>query len=402
MTVPGRCAGAPRVLVLGGSGAVGGGVVESARELGFAVTAAGRSPRPTPPVQERLQALGTPYLALDLGGELDDGRVETALAEHDLVVLACEPWSEAEAEGRRAMRGISSFYEVARRAGFAISVNRDRAGRGERARRIVRVGSSAAELPHALIDVPGPGWPEDRVAEGALESLASRDPQRAMPYFRDKAELARAAGEAVRRGTDVVTALPTYVLSWWGDRGGEEPLAQAHRAAKRTGLVPSVPVNVVPADVAGIGILTVGILGPPGERYQLCGVETDTHALHSLSLRHAGLDPRPLRVPRRELEDELRLLSGRPRGSPWLDLCLVGWDVWRRRLLREHCVEAWHLAVMLEGANRVGDKVRTLGCASDPALATLRYPEQVEIASRLEIAAKRKMEWLLRLGLPGV
>jgi hypothetical protein len=111
------------------------------------------------------------------------------------------------------------------------------------------------------------------------------------------------------------------------------------------------------------------------------------------------LYPRPLPVPRRELEDELRLLSGRPRGSRWLDLCLLGWDLWRHTLLRDHAVEAWHLAVLLEGSDRSGDKVRTLHRGSD--LAMLRYPEEAEIGSRLQIAAHRKMEWLEALGLPG-
>ena len=131
----------------------------------------------------------------------------------------------------------------------------------------MRVGSSAGELPHALVEGSAPGWPEDRVSLPALETHAVGDPLRDCAYFRVKLSLARAAEEAGKRGIDVVTALPTYVLSWWGDRGREEPLEQAYRVAKRTGLVPSVPLNVVPADVAATGILLVGLVfGVVGRR----------------------------------------------------------------------------------------------------------------------------------------
>jgi nucleoside-diphosphate-sugar epimerase len=393
---------APRILVLGGTGAVGGGVVERARELGFAVTAAGRSALPASHVRERLLDLGVPYAGVDLVGAQAESQLAALLAHHDLVVLACEPWSEAEAGRSDAVASVVRFYDLARSIGFDVAANRARAERGESQRRIVRIGSSVAELPHALIDGSTHGHPEDWVSQDALDALANEDPYCAIPYFRAKSELARAASEASHRGVDLVTALPTYVISWWGDRGREEPLAQALRAAKRTGLVPSVPVNALPADVAATGILLAGLVGRSGERYQLCGVETDTHALHALSLRHLGLHPRRLPVPRRELEDELRLLSGRRRTSPWLDLWLLPWDLWRRSLLRDHEVAAWHLAVMLEGSDRRGDKVRTLRWAfrRDSERAELRYPEETEIRSRLEIAARRKMEWLETLGLP--
>jgi len=339
---------------------------------------------------------------LDLTGAQAESQLERLLAEHHLVVLACEPWSEEDAVRSDAVGSVVRFYEAARRAGFDIAANRARAERGQTPRRIVRVGSSAAELPRALIDGSASRHQEDQISQEALDAIYSiGSPYRAIPYFRAKLELARAASAALRRGVDVVTALPTYVVSWWGDRGRQEPLAQALRAARRTGLVPSIPVNAIPADVAATGILLAGLVGRTGERYQLCGVETDTHTLHALSLRHVGLHPHPLPVPRRELEDELRLLTGGPRTNPWLDLWLLPWDLWRRRLLQDHGVAAWHLALMLEGSDRRGDKVRTLGLppTSDSECAELRYPEEAEIRSRLEIAARRKMEWLEMLAL---
>lgn len=382
----------PRILVLGGSGAVGAGVVERARELGFEVTAAGRSATPSPSLRERLlDPLGVPYARVDLDGEGAEARLHALLPEHDLVVVACEPWSPAALRGRDPTDGIERLYEAARRAGFLVERNR---AAGVRRRRIVRVGSSAAELPHALIDGRGEGWPEDRVSSGALEAFAQSDACFDYPYFRAKLALARAADAALERGVDVVAALPTYVLSAWGDRDRQEPLVQAHRVAKATGVVPSVPLDVIPVSVAATGILLVGLEGAPGERYQLSGVETDTHALHASSLRHLGLRPRPLPVPRRELLDELRLLCGRRRRSPWLDLWLLPWDAWRRAALRRYDVEPWHLAVLLEGSGRGCEKARSLKLSISSHSGGLRLPDEEEIRRRLAAEAQRKIEWL--------
>jgi nucleoside-diphosphate-sugar epimerase len=387
----------PSVLVLGGSGAVGAGVVECVRALGWKVTATGRS-SPSSLLQERLfDALGVPYESLDLGEVGVEGKLKALLEAHQLVVLACEPWAEEHSDLRDAVAGVARLYALARTSGFEVEANRART-RGEPPRRIVRVGSSAAELPHALMARSRLGWPEDRVTLDAVEALASSDPRRSIYYFRLKVALARAADGALRDGVDLVFALPTYVVSWWDRRGRQEPLVHALNVARSTGFVPSVPVNAVPVDVVARGILRVGLFGAPGERYQLCGVETDTHALHALSLQHVGVRALPFPVPRRELMDEVRLLSGQERRNPWLKLWLLPWDLLRGELLRYHGVEAWHLALVLEGSNRSGEKVRALDETGSPYASMLPYPAEAEIWPGLESAAQRKIEWLLASG----
>jgi nucleoside-diphosphate-sugar epimerase len=376
---------APRVLVLGGTGAVGGAVVEYVRELGWLATACGRRAQPVAAAAARLQQIGAPYQSIDLFSDDAKARLEPLLCAHDLVVVACEPWSESDPGGDAAAHAFEQLYELAQASGFERDANRSCAEEGEPPRRIVRIGSSAAELPHALLDLPGPGWPEDRASVEALEAVAASLPIRDHAYFRTKRSLAAGAAHAVRQGVDLVTALPTWVLSAWGDRGDEDPLRQARRTAERTGFLPAVPLNVVPAPAAAAGILLVGTSGATGERYQVAGIETDTHALHALSLGHLGLAPRPFPVPRGELEDELRLLAGRRRSSALLELWFLPWDAMRRRALDDARVEAWHVAVLLEGAGRNSDKLRSLEARA--AFSGLRYPSRAEMDAQLPALA---------------
>lgn len=383
---------APRVLVLGGTGAVGGAVVEHARELGWTATACGRRAQPVSAAATRLQQIGAPYESIDLFHDDAKSRLEPLLCAHDLVVVACEPWSESDPGGAAAAQAFERLYELAHACGFERDANCARAEEGEPPRRILRIGSSAAELPHALLDLPGPGWPEDRASVEALEAVAAALPIRDHAYFRTKRVLGATAAHAVRRGVDLVTALPTWVLSAWGDRGDEDPLRQARRTAERTGYLPAVPLNVVPAPAVAAGILLVGTCGATGERYQIAGIETDTHALHALSLGHLGLAPRPFPVPRGELEDELRLLAGRRRSSALLDLWFLPWDAMRRRALDAAHVEAWHVAVLLEGAGRHSDKLRSLEARA--GFSGLRYPSRAEMAAQLPAVATALAESL--------
>jgi hypothetical protein len=219
------------------------------------------------------------------------------------------------------------------------------------------------------------------------------------PYFRTKVALARAAETAASAGLDLVTVLPTYVLSAFGERGRQEPLLQAHRAASATGFVPSVPLDVVPVAAVAAATLLVALEGATGERYQLCGVETDTCALHAASLRHLGLRPRPWPVPRAELLDELRLLAGRPRRNAWMQLALLPWDLWRGAALRSYEVEAWHLALLLEGSARSAAKLRCLSDALAPNARAPRYPDAEEMARAIEREARRKAAWMVADGL---
>lgn len=385
----------PRLLVLGGTGAVGAGVVEVALEHGFDVTATGRSAPDADLAEHLLAKPGVRFEQLDVWRGASVDRLAELLDVHDLVVVACEPWKPDEIEV--AEDGAARLYALAARLGYTVEANRARREDDATARRLVRVGSCGAELPHALIDA-APGFAEDGVHPEQVEALSAHIPERDHAYFRGKLALARVARTAALRGVDVVSALPTWVLSWWGDRGDEEPLVHAYRAARSFGLVPAVPLDVAPLDVAAAGILIVGLAGQPGEAYQITGLQSDTCTLHALSLAHLGLHPRPIPVSRRELVDAMRVLDGRSRGHPLLDLWLLPWDVGRRLALERSAVEAWHVGVMLEGADRSDAKLRALLAESGGDDVPLRMPGREEMRQRLEQAGRHKVERMRRLG----
>ncbi len=372
-----------KVLVLGGTGAVGAAVAELATGLGHRVTVTGRRERP---VSMPLGAVR--HIALDLLAESARSALDVLLRVHDLVVVACEPWTY-EGDPARLVGAFDQLYGLALKHGFEVAGNRARLERGQPPRRLVRVGSCAAELPHRLIDGVE-GWPEDAVDADALTALAHRDPMRDHSYFEIRVALVRCAEIACASGLDLVHALPAYVLSPFGDRGDQEPLEQARKSARRTGLIPSVPINVVPYDVAARALLALGEVGAAGERYQITGVEMDTCTLHGLSLRHEGLHPRPFPVPREELVDEWRLLSGQGRGNPIADLMMMPWDLARRLVLERSSVSAWHLAVLLEGADRGDGKLRELMRAHPELAEGVRLPERREMMGLVDRAAVRK------------
>ncbi len=378
-----------RLLVLGGTGAVGAGVAALAAGSGIDVTLTGRRAEPDASIASSILAGDhTRYVSLDVARAEHAATLGALLEWSTLVVIACEPWT-ADALADEVAEAYTQLYALALERGFGVDENDARAQRGELRKRIVRIGSVAAELPHALLD-GGVGFAEDRVSLEVLEARAREDAATDHAYFALKRTLARCAEQAVSRGLDLVHALPTYVVSAWGDRGEEEPLVQAWRSARRTGFVPAVPLNAVPADVAAESILLLALIGSTGERYQVTGVETDTCTLHGLSLRHLGIEPRALVVPREELRDEMRLLSGAGRGNALLDLWLMPWDLTRKLLLERHAVEAWHLGVLLEGANRSDAKLRARADGRAEARGGLAPRAAEAVWRRLEAVGLRK------------
>jgi nucleoside-diphosphate-sugar epimerase len=395
---------APRVLVLGGTGAIGAGVVERAAELGLPVTCVASRAQPSPLLRDGLLGpRGVPYVALDVFSEQALPDLQQLLDAHDLAILACEPWSGEDEPALRGVEGTVRIYQTATRCGFTAEENARRRAAGKTPRRVVRIGSSAAELPLDLLGASGgvERWPEERVSQADLERVAASDPCWDNAYFGSKVLQARNAREAVCGGLDLVTVLPTYVVSWWGEYGGHEPLVRLLRTARTTGCLPRTPLNAVPVDAAATGILLAALCGAVGERYQLAGIDTDTWAVHAASMRFATppvRDPLPIPLPRAELLDELRLLRRERRSQAWLDVWLLPWDGFRRALLELYRIEPWHLALLAQGGHRSGARLRALGDSLPAFLSALRFPDAEDLRARLDHAARRKMEWLERIG----
>lgn len=376
-----------RVLVLGGTGNLGAGLVEEACSLGWPVTAVGRRPEPTGVATSLFSSKGAQYVCLDVFDPETD--LTPLLKRHDLVVVACEPWATTQTDLVRGVAGTRRLYATAAAAGFTRQKNERR----KVPKRIVRIGSPPAEVPLALLR-GADGFEEDRFTREELWAHARRDPCWDNFYFGAKVHMARCLTEAVHRGVDAVTAAPTFVVGWAGDSPAEEPLVRIHRFTRRAGLLPAVPTNAVPLDVAARGIFLVGLRGTAGETVQVAGIDTDTFEVNRLSLEPLGVSVRRVPVPRAELEDELRVMQGGSRSMPLLDLWLKPLDWWKRAWLSAFGIEAWEIALALQIGHRSANKIRALSRELPKRLKVLRYPSTDAIREALPQAGRRKAEWL--------
>ncbi|MBK7974187.1 MAG: hypothetical protein IPK07_13220 [Deltaproteobacteria bacterium] len=386
MTVPDRRRERPTILVLGGTGEVGASVVAESIELGLRVAAASR--RPPQPLLE--QSLFGPHRVRWERIAEPNGATSAALkelmAEHDIVILACEPWRVEPGDER------SSIDEARARLETAAAASEARLSAGLPPLRVVRIGSPAAELPFALMGSRGDGFEEDAIRLQEVAELAKRDLCWRVPYFVAKVGMALAAREAVRTGLDLVTAAPTGTVSWWGDKGAEDLWVRAHHEC--VGAVPliSFPTNVLPGDVAARGILLVALAGVTGHVYQVPGVVWHSWDLQIEMLRHTRRTLPPAFHLTRELILEGVRVHLEERGPV---------DRLKRRWLRELVgARDYAMAALLQN-NRARSAAKLLSLV--PKLAAdgppLEYPSPAEIAAALPAAARRRAQWLTKRGL---
>lgn len=377
---------APRVLVLGGTGEVGASVVAACCELGFPVTAASRNPPSSVLERELFAPRAVPWVAIADGREGDDAVLRDRMAEHDVVVLACEPWRILAGEEREAIERTRAWLAVAR----AASARRKRARRPPL--RVVRIGSPVAEVPLPLTAPRANGYEEDRFQLEEVEKLGARDRCWRVPYFVAKVGMAKATRDAARSGLDVVTAAPTGLVCWWGDKGREDSWVRAYHESR--GLVPlfSFPTNILPCDVAARSILAVALAGTPGGVYQVPGVVWHSWDIQGELLRQCGRRlPPAFHLTRQQMLDGVRVYQE----------ATTPLDAVRRKWLHDVAgARDYGMAALLQNDRpRSAAKLRSLLPALGPFGERLVHPMPARIASELPEAARRRARWLRLRGL---
>jgi len=250
----------------------------------------------------------------------------------------------------------------------------------------------------------------------------------------------------VRDGLDLVTAAPTAVIAWAGDRGDDEPIVQFRRSLARgpARFLPSALTNAVPGDVVARGVMLAALAGTTGEIYQLAGFDLQSAEPLRYMLTVIGEDAPPLRVySRQELNRHVRLLrgdaftrsardvteySGRAMtnaGMLWTSALSFGlltpfvaakiaadtvtgsaraarnlYEQAETLAMRAIGIKDWQVAILAEMQSRRAGKVRGLNATvAGTRFANLAYPGEASLARRMTGALGRQAAWLAKRGL---
>jgi hypothetical protein len=407
-----------RVLVVG-KGPAGVAAAQAAARLGAKVTLVSRS-APDRELQRLLLDPGDiAHTSLDVYSSDPSTRraFEKLAAQNDLVVNAAELHAETPEQLSRVEGDHRRFYESLLKAGFTQRENAEREREGKFPKRVVRVGSPPAEVP---IDSRGTGFEEDRISPQHLSWKLENDLLWRNPYFRGKVRSSQLADELVGRGLDLTTALPTQILSEYADHGPKLEFTQWLRT-NHPPMMPAIPTDAVPGEIAGRGMLLVGLLGEPGDRYQLAGIRTDSHALVDSLMREAGgrapakrnlsleearhfaeLPVRQVNHGARAVSNILRFWSGDVVGS--MRDIPRGWtDYFADLGYQQYHVEPYQVALGATMGQRSSDKARKLSeQVRGTPYGALAYPRQDEIQGMFQDTIQRQAAWLSSQGLlPG-
>jgi dihydroflavonol-4-reductase len=252
-----------RVFVTGGSGFVGGALVDALRERGDAVVALARSDA----AAAALRARGAEIARGDI---LDEDAVAAGMAGSDVVFhvaginTMCP--SDPAALLHANVRGAESVVRAAGRAGVG---------------RVVHTSSAAA-----LGEVEGTVGREDSPHRGAYLSV----------YERSKHEGEIAAFAAARRaGVELVSVNPSSVQGP-GRSGGTGKILIAYLNGKLKAFI-DTRLSLVDIRDCTAGHLLAAERGKPGERYVLNGVTLTSLDALEIIAELTGIDDRPRILP---------------------------------------------------------------------------------------------------------
>ncbi|MGQ0504885.1 MAG: hypothetical protein ACT4TC_06155 [Myxococcaceae bacterium] len=429
MTLP---PGKPRLLVVGGTGQALASPVKFFRDQGYDVVVVGRRPGPSKLQQRYLfDGAGARYQSIDVLSRQGQDSLRRLAEQSDVVIMGGEPHYGASAESTATREGMSRFYETLRSAGYSVEENKRRTTEGKWPKRVVRVGSPPAERPYG------------REASAAdLRRLVATDPSWDNPYFRGKVLRVEEAEEATRNGLDLVTALPTGVVSAFGDYGAKDPLVlfQKGFAGVAPQFTPSTPTNLVTGEDVGRGLLLAALAGDTGRSYQLAGSDVPSHLSLQSVLESTGQRLPPVRhFSTSDLDYQLGLARGDSfertsrdvadySGRAVTNLALMTnpltflWGATKAGLdtvtgsvqavknvcdntasmaIRAAGIEDWQLALLRLMQSRRSD-VRALNDRiSDPRFAHARYRSDEQIRQALPEAYRQRARWLQERGLLG-
>ena len=441
--------GKPKLVVAGGTGQALSTAVLTLGDLGYDLTVIGRRPLGQLQRATLFARRNVRYEALDLFARQRQARVRELAASADIFVMGAEPHVIDNA-GRleAALRGVTRVYSTLHSAGYTTKDNEARRRIGRWPKRVVRIGSSPAEIPYDARLSRG-AFLEDTVSLDDLQQRAAADSNWQNQYFQVKVRCATLARQAAANGLDLVTAAPTAVISWAGDRGDEEPIVQVRRSLARgpAPFLPSALANAVPGDIVGRGIMLAALVGTTGEVYQLAGVDLQSAEPVRYMLAVIGEDGPPLRVYSREaLNRQVRLLRGDAfarsardvaeygsraisnAGMLWTSALSLGlltplvmakiaadavagsaraarnlYEQAETLAMRAIGIRDWQVAILAEMQSRRAGKVRGLNAAvAGTRFANMAYPSDASLGRQMAGALRRQAAWLAQRGLiPG-
>jgi nucleoside-diphosphate-sugar epimerase len=438
--------GKPKLVVAGGTGQALSTVVLTLGALGYDITVIGRKPLGAVQQAALFARRNVRYEVLDVFAPARQARVRELAATADIFVMGAEPYAIEDA-GRLddVVRGVKRVYRTLRAAGYTTTDNDARRRTRRWPKRVVRIGSSPAEIPYDP-RLSRREFLEDTVTLDDLQQRAAGDDNWQNPYFQAKVRCAVVAAQAVSNGLDLVTAAPTAVISWVGDRGAEEPVVQFRESLARgpVRFLPSALINAVPGDVVARGIMLAVLAGTTGEVYQLAGVDVQSAEPVRYLLRLIGEDSPPLRhYSRQKLNQKVRLLRGDAftrsardvaaygsramtnAGLLWTNALSFGlltplvaakiavdaatgsaeaarnlYDQAETLAMKAIGIKDWQVAILAEMQSRRAGKVRGLNAAvAGTRFANLTYPSDASLASQMTRALRRQAAWLTQRGL---
>lgn len=206
-----------KIVVLGGSGAIGAGVVEHFAKQGWTPIAVGRRPSENldPAVRAMFQGYSIDYRSLDLSSRDNERDLLRLFQEADVVVNAAEAYALSESSIQSGETDVKRLYDLLEQVGGYKD--------GE-TKRFVRIGS-----PVELQD--------------GFKFIKDHDAEQ-LPYFRSKRALRTLADEAKISVTSIV---PPQVLSPYSAHDGADLMLFALRDdGSRPKELPDVAIDTVP------------------------------------------------------------------------------------------------------------------------------------------------------------
>lgn len=265
------------VMVIGGSGHLGGQVVQQLRSTGVNVIAVSRN--------GKTLGLGEKILRADFLSPEGQSEIARAAREADCVIQAAEPYTwPSGISARDLARRSRSFYKNLARV-------------LEGGQRIVRISTPVGRIPsteqfQAIPASERPPYPEWAISQcPPVSPKASKT-----PYFRVKEILDQSALFAKHDlGLPIVTATPTAITGPGSMHSAKLEIPLRVLLAPLLPL-PQLPCNAVHISDVARGIILAAEKGQIGKIYQLGGVDIDLDELMNLYADAAGL-PRHLSLP---------------------------------------------------------------------------------------------------------
>jgi len=165
--------GKPKLVVAGGTGQALSTAVLTLGDLGYDLTVIGRRPLGQLQRATLFARRNVRYEALDLFARQRQARVRELAASADIFVMGAEPHVIDNA-GRleAALRGVTRVYSTLHSAGYTTKDNEARRRSGTWPKRVVRIGSSPAEIPYDG-RLPRGAFLEDTVSLDDLQQRAA-------------------------------------------------------------------------------------------------------------------------------------------------------------------------------------------------------------------------------------